>query len=133
MPTGSAAESCLHGAVAVEDERGRRLHDVEMPCDIGTVGHVDVEVAHTVVVGGECREGAVDTRAPRAHLGAELQQSGRFAERLGPQAVRFDDLVGDVPSRAGFEPPHNEADADRQHQECCDGDERADEIHSHSE
>jgi hypothetical protein len=96
------------------------------------VGEVDVEVAHALVVVGDRRERAVHAGTPRAELRAELQEGGDFAESVGAETVRFDDLVRDVAAGVGLTPVQEDTECHRRREERGEGDEGADEVHSRS-
>lgn len=124
------AEAGLDDAVAVEDEGRRCLQHVEVLGDVGTVGEVDVEVEHTFALLGDRAERAMHARAAAAHLGAELQQGGTVAQRLGTQPLRLDDLARVEVTGAVLLPPRVDAHADRHREQRGEDEDGIDRSHS---
>ena len=73
----------------------------------------------------------MDTRATRAHLGAELQQRGDVSEAIGAQSGGFDDLVRDVAVSPTLVPADGETRDDGDRQEDGQSDQGFNESHSY--
>ena len=98
--------------------------------DLAWVPEVDVEVEHTFALLGDRAERAMHARAAAAHLGAELQQGGTVAQRLGTQPLRLDDLARVEVTGAVLLPPRADAHADRHREERGEDEDGIDQSHS---
>lgn len=119
---GYSTEAGLDHAITIENQRGGRLQHVELLCEIWAVGEVDVQVRDARMLGGEAAEVAMHGGAARAEVGAELQQGGLFAQRIGTHKICADDIMRHIAARATLQETegNSEGDGDQEQHRYAD-------------